>query len=844
MTRRNALLLLAAIFLIPSAALFAPVLLGQRLYAEQFHIFFFEAQRFLAWDLHQLPNWWPNFFSGYPISLTLDGFLNPLFLIVLKFVPVIPAYNWLVYIFFVLNIWSCYALARAFGMSRAAAIVATFAYSYSGILMEWTDLIVFTNLFCVLPLSLLCCLRIHEGRKHWRIIWTALLVYAWFCGFTEVQVYNLIAVGSFCVTLMLTRPIYAMQAWRAAPGKTALAFFKEGFLHYALPLIISLIIVSPWLVSVLYFILSRSNRAAGLAVETASAEGLTLSHLIHTLLPRLSVPYGGNIPVLRLNDNDYHLFIGTLPMLFLAIFPFLNGGKPRWVIRFFFGLMAFGLLMAFRSPVYLFVHSLPVLRWFSQHSKWYFLVVLSAGMLAGFATDAFLKLERTRALQRMVKILTGLFIAATLAVGMVTIFAGKLEQTFFSIAKTHYQAAAQQQNQSLPRTAEYYDAILRELSHSFVHAFSFRDGWTLVMFLLWAMALGIIAIHVFRPHLPPSWMRYLVVGGTILGCTIPWGGFLIGNTPDYLNEEPASVTYLHKENAYRTVPVDASQEATHIPYRIFIYIPDQTYAYLREIYGSAITLQQMPWFARELLENNTNAWYQVDGSFNHEPLGDRGVLAMFHEAGGPKGATSTQAFRDGIAKFSTDHNARLLGAWNVKYVTTPLELGAPWKHVFTSQATDLNINIHIYENPWFQPRWHFAETVRYVRGEARNLQPEELLRIPSNFSTETLIETPSDDVIPHTNTSSSDRLSLINYTAGRLDLKTETAAPRWVVLTESASPFWRAEVDGQPVPVSRANTAFVAAWVPAGAHTLTFRYAGFWEQSRQSTVGLMKMMSE
>jgi uncharacterized membrane protein YfhO len=44
------------------------------------------------------------------------------------------------------------------------------------------------------------------------------------------------------------------------------------------------------------------------------------------------------------------------------------------------------------------------------------------------------------------------------------------------------------------------------------------------------------------------------------------------------------------------------------------------------------------------------------------------------------------------------------------------------------------------------------------------------------------------------------------------------------VLVDSYDPGWRADVDGRPAAVERANVAFRGVAVPAGRHRVTLRY--------------------
>jgi len=57
-----------------------------------------------------------------------------------------------------------------------------------------------------------------------------------------------------------------------------------------------------------------------------------------------------------------------------------------------------------------------------------------------------------------------------------------------------------------------------------------------------------------------------------------------------------------------------------------------------------------------------------------------------------------------------------------------------------------------------------------------------------------------------------------------VDAEVEAAAPSLVVVAQTYYHNWRAEVDGQPAPLLRANVAFQAVQVPAGTHKLHLFY--------------------
>jgi len=63
-------------------------------------------------------------------------------------------------------------------------------------------------------------------------------------------------------------------------------------------------------------------------------------------------------------------------------------------------------------------------------------------------------------------------------------------------------------------------------------------------------------------------------------------------------------------------------------------------------------------------------------------------------------------------------------------------------------------------------------------------------------------------------------------------IRVTAKAPALLVLADAYYPGWKAYLDGQPSPIMRANFAFQAVTVPAGEHTIVFRYEpSYWRPS-------------
>lgn len=78
-------------------------------------------------------------------------------------------------------------------------------------------------------------------------------------------------------------------------------------------------------------------------------------------------------------------------------------------------------------------------------------------------------------------------------------------------------------------------------------------------------------------------------------------------------------------------------------------------------------------------------------------------------------------------------------------------------------------------------------------------------------------------------------------TPTQLRIRVQSKAPAWVVLSELDFPGWKADVDGSPIAIHRANGMFRAVCVPAGEHELHLRFhpwamvAYAWQQAYGSS---------
>jgi uncharacterized membrane protein YfhO len=68
---------------------------------------------------------------------------------------------------------------------------------------------------------------------------------------------------------------------------------------------------------------------------------------------------------------------------------------------------------------------------------------------------------------------------------------------------------------------------------------------------------------------------------------------------------------------------------------------------------------------------------------------------------------------------------------------------------------------------------------------------------------------------------------LIKYANTEVIVETHSPSAELLVLTDVWHPWWRAEVDGSPTDILKADVLFRAAAVPAGRHVVRFTFHPF-----------------
>ncbi|MCL4395063.1 MAG: polysaccharide biosynthesis C-terminal domain-containing protein [Chloroflexi bacterium] len=165
----------------------------------------------------------------------------------------------------------------------------------------------------------------------------------------------------------------------------------------------------------------------------------------------------------------------------------------------------------------------------------------------------------------------------------------------------------------------------------------------------------------------------------------------------------------------------------------------------------------------------------------------------------------------------------ILNLLNVKYVLTKRPVpNAGYTLVYDGE-------IKIYRNDRVLPRAFMVPEARVVADRAAQLEQMKSLDPAKQVL---LDEVPPAEagVVDATRSAGGpnctlDPVTIDQYDESQVVVKSVQACSGWLVLSDSYFPGWIAQIDGQDVPLLRGDYNFRTVLVPAGEHTIRFKYS-------------------
>jgi len=182
----------------------------------------------------------------------------------------------------------------------------------------------------------------------------------------------------------------------------------------------------------------------------------------------------------------------------------------------------------------------------------------------------------------------------------------------------------------------------------------------------------------------------------------------------------------------------------------------------------------------------------------------------------------------GTNVYASGLGSPLLNLLNVRYITVPVTsatLTDKEKTILKDLEQDhptvyKDDQVRVLKNRDAMPR-------AWIVHSAQQTKPKDALEMLQSGKTDpkkTVLLQKKPPALSKPSGASVDQASVTSYKANQIELNVTTKAPGMLMLSEVYYPAWKAYVDGKPVSTYRADYLLRAVSIPAGKHTVEFRY--------------------
>jgi hypothetical protein len=222
-----------------------------------------------------------------------------------------------------------------------------------------------------------------------------------------------------------------------------------------------------------------------------------------------------------------------------------------------------------------------------------------------------------------------------------------------------------------------------------------------------------------------------------------------------------------------------------------------------------------------------------DHLFGHNPL----RLRDFALATGV-GDTVAEPVQRPFAPLFPSYRSTMANLCGVRFIAT----GVPVEQIDTSlHPGDLRFiarteDAYLYENPRALPRvmvvpdYKTADFNELIRNGWPDIDPRR---------TVLLERPPQASPLPPERNEGASSVRIVGYANTEVDIEANAPNGGFVVLNDAWHPWWRAEVDGRPTEILRANVLFRAVPVSPGTHRVRFAFEplrGAWEELKEKVM--------
>ena len=384
---------------------FLPVTLGQGLFlgTDTLRTYFplgVELSR--ALNQGQLPLWTNDIYAGFPLLAdTQIGALYPINLLLYRLLPASLAlpYGMLLHL-----AWAgcgMYALARSWKIGVAGALLAGLVFSFNGFFFTrlmhvtiiltaaWLPWLIFLhNRFArarmtplpdvISPKQIQAQAEKKSAAGIWFFLLSLALAMQFLSGFPQIAFLNTLAFGVvvFCGGFL----------WGQSNVDTTLRGIVKVVFDRALWVVLPIVIAGG--IAAAQLLPTIELTGFSLRGGAASESFVTSYSLPPAFLTQFVFPFSHGEP--SESNNEYLAYFGLVPLILAATALFIKRNRVT-VFWLLFALVALSLALGDLNPVYLLLYRLPGFSFFRVPSRYLYLFVFAAAILAAMALDELLR---------------------------------------------------------------------------------------------------------------------------------------------------------------------------------------------------------------------------------------------------------------------------------------------------------------------------------------------------------------------------------------------------------------------------------------------------------------------
>ncbi len=730
----------------------------------------------------ELPLWNPYLFAGVPfLAAGQNSALYP-FSLLFYILPIDRAFGYFVALQLAIAALTMFAFARVLGLSRFAASLSAITYAFSGFMVVSTAFPMILSAAAWLPAILACVERIVRAKETPRqiffgLVGAILLGVQFLAGHVEISIYVLIVTAFYSL-------------WRGLQTFQLLKTWKVWTL-IALMTVIGIALGAVQLIP-LYELVQNNFRSGSVSYQDVIGWAYPVRQIITFFIPDFfgnptshayldvfdltnhAAPFGTIFWGIK-NYVEAGAYVGILPLV-LALSAVLStiafyisrraslASRPSPHVPLFATLAILSLLFTFGTPLYaLLFYFFPGFNQLHTPFRWVFPFTLSIAVLAGIGAETW---EHRAGRWEVGKLnLQSLISHLTLLIGILALAALAISRALPAPAL----ALADRVLRASTLAQRAFD------SGRMFYSYEFRNVAVFAFFVLAAGSVLRASRSARRIRGIPIWQP-LALLVTVADLFIFGFGFYPRADPRLADFTPPAVKFLEQDpSLYRITSYDARGDASEK-----VFNPNVGMFYgISDIrgYDSIIPKQYADLMGLlapqdELLDNRIASFY------NPDPL-----------------------------------SSPLVNLLNVKYVLTKRPLpNAGYTLVYDGE-------IKIYRNDRVLPRAFMVPQARVIPDRAA------LLAQMKQFDPAREVLLDQNPGIAGAATCALKPVSIDAYTGDQVIVKSQQDCAGWLVLSDSYFPGWLSYIDEQAVPLYRADYNFRAVYVPAGEHTIRFKYS-------------------